>query len=140
MMRFTVELTPESIAALAKVDRTGIRLEHEIDAAMDATEQDMLTEIPYQQHWTNSSGALEGSFDSVPTYNFTKNTSTNIREIGSDLPYARRREFGFSGMEDSLGRLYAVDPGGFYMDRSVEYIGPIFRDNIEAAVERAMTP
>ncbi len=33
----------------------------------------------------------------------------------NNVAYARRREFGFSGMTDSLGRYYPDDPGAFYL-------------------------
>lgn len=36
-------------------------------------------------------------------------------EIGSDLSYSRRREYGFSGMTDSLNRFYPSDPGVLYL-------------------------
>lgn len=36
-------------------------------------------------------------------------------EVGSDSSYARRREFGFSGMTDSLNRFYPHDPGVLYL-------------------------
>jgi len=64
----------------------------------------VIERIPTNMHWQNPTGALAGSF-----------SYDGHSEIGSSLPYARRREFGFSGRTDSLGRTYTNDPGGFYM-------------------------
>ena len=139
-MRLKIELDAGYIATLAKIDKTGIRLDQEIGAAMDQTEHDMLTEIPYQQHWVNGSGTLEGSFDATPTYTFTKSTTKHIREVGSDLPYSRRRDKGFMDEYDMLGRGPFNDPGDPYMKRAVDYMGPIFRDNIASAVLKATKP
>jgi hypothetical protein len=63
--------------------------------------------IPSYTHWQNGTGTLDGSF--------TVAARPYGAEAGSDLPYSRRREFGFSGRTDSLGRYYANDPGAFYM-------------------------
>ena len=58
--------------------------------------------------------------------------------VGSDSPYAARREYGFSGQTDSLGRYFANDP-------AKPYLGPALQDNqqavlqlIDAAVEKAL--
>ena|SRR5450755_1678121 len=66
--------------------------------------------IPTNTHWQNGTDELDNSFY------FDGNSVT------SDLPYARRREEGFSGMTDSLGRFYPNDPGGFYMQQTLEQV------------------
>lgn len=40
--------------------------------------------------------------------------------VGHEVPYARRREFGFSGQTDALGRTYTNDPGAFYLRDGLE--------------------
>ena len=58
--------------------------------------------------------------------------------VGQEVPYARRREFGFSGMTDSLGRFYPNDPGAFYLhtglQRSQAFIGTAFTAATELAI------
>ena len=44
--------------------------------------------------------------------------------MGSDSPYARRRNWGFSGMTDSLGRYYPDDPGIEYMEYAITDMTP----------------
>ena len=41
-------------------------------------------------------------------------------QLATNMPYGRRREWGFSGMTDSLGRLYPDDPGIEYFEHSIE--------------------
>lgn len=77
--------------------------------------------------WQNPSGALHDSFfsDSRVVGNYTA-------IVGSTLPYAARREFGFDGA-DSLGRVYH-DPGAFYLTRAFGTEAP----NIQARIQRAI--
>ena len=85
------------------------------------------------QRFQNPSGALAASIHAV-------RESPYEIEIGSELPYARRREFGFSGMTDSLGRFYADDPGAYYledaMNASLEEIEARMASTINAALAR----
>lgn len=39
--------------------------------------------------------------------------------MGSELPYARRRDWGFSGMTDALGRYYPYDPGIYWAENTI---------------------
>lgn len=41
--------------------------------------------------------------------------------MGTDSAYGRRRNWGFSGLTDSLGRYYPNDPGIEYMEHSIIY-------------------
>src|SRR5450755_1579586 len=66
--------------------------------------------IPTNMHWQNPSGVLESSF-------FYDGNS-----VTSDVPYAHRREVGFSGQTDSLGRFYPHDEGTFYMQQTLQQV------------------
>lgn len=59
----------------------------------------------------NPTGALEGGFYQV----ITPGEDTLQGELVNPMAYAWRREMGFSGMTDSLGRYYANDPGIDYL-------------------------
>ena len=78
--------------------------------------------IPSNMHWKSGSGALAGSF------------YASSRGVESDLPYARRREFGFSGMTDSRGRTYTNDPGAFYMRQTLATA----EDDVDASFTESM--
>jgi len=57
-------------------------------------------------------------------------------EVG--VPYGMRREYGFSGMTDSLGRYYAYDPGKPYMqpaaDDSHDAVATFFTEAVYIAL------
>lgn len=80
-------------------------------------------------HWKNPTGALEDSMDIL---------SDKPYEVilGSQLPYAWRREEGFYGA-DSLGRVYA-DQGAYFLSDAVDkYEDQIVR-LINEAIENAL--
>lgn len=59
----------------------------------------------------NPSGELEGNF----TQEITQDLGGIQGKLINDSPSAWRREAGFSGMTDSLGRFFPNDPGIDYM-------------------------
>lgn len=63
--------------------------------------------------FANPMGDLAATIQVVPQSNYEV-------IVGSDSPYAARREFGFSGMTDSLGRYYANDPAKPYLGPAME--------------------
>ena len=63
-------------------------------------------------HFMNPLGPLEEAF--------TKHVYGGYSaELWNDLPYAQRRNYGFSGMYDSLGRFYPYDPGIAWAENAV---------------------
>lgn len=58
--------------------------------------------------------------------------------VGQQVPYARRREFGFSGMTDALGRFYPHDPGSFYLHGGLDASQPFIRTAFFTATELAL--
>ncbi len=88
----------------------------------------IVAQLPSNMHWKKPTGALAGSFSVRP--------HTGGAEGGTDLPYGRRREFGFSGRTDSLGRYYANDPGAFYIQTTITQLGDkVLEPYIEALEE-----
>lgn len=77
------------------------------------------------------SGALQ---DSIQPYYF----SAFKAMVYSDLPYSWRREEGFSGMTDSLGRYYPNDPGAHYMRKSLSRNKRIIKAAFESEVYAAI--
>lgn len=64
----------------------------------------------------NPSGELEKHFaGEVTSWDFPVISGV----MYNDSPYAWRREKGFSGMTDSLGRYFANDPGVAYMEATL---------------------
>lgn len=55
--------------------------------------------------------------------------------VTRSVPYARRRELGFSGMTDSLGRYYPDDPGAYYLHDALKDNEPFIAETFAAATE-----
>jgi hypothetical protein len=61
----------------------------------------------------NPTGAMESHFGGqITSWEFPVISGMMF----NDSPYAWRRDRGFSGMTDSLGRFYPNDPGVYYME------------------------
>lgn len=58
--------------------------------------------------------------------------------VGQQVPYARRREFGFNGMTDALGRTYTNDPGFFYLRDALEDSRPFIASAFRGAAQLAI--
>jgi hypothetical protein len=110
MMADSFEMTTNVLELIGKfqsvragMDGVGIALKKRIA-------ERIIELLPSNMHWVNSTGALESSF------------FYDGQRVTSDLPYARRRELGFSGMTDVRGIFYAHDPGGFYMRDTLQQV------------------
>ena len=64
------------------------------------------------QYFQNSTGKLAGSVNVAMLTEY-------LAYIYVDEPYAWRRDRGFSGMTDSLGRFYPHDPGIYYAEFAI---------------------
>lgn len=83
-------------------------------------------------------GKLGGSFPRpMPIYSAHLPVISGALEF--DAPYAWRRDRGFSGMTDSLGRTFTNDPGIFYMENALEknavWIGKTFNWAVNQALK-----
>jgi len=111
----------------------GTLLSEEVQATLKQAGE-LLTQAAVANTWevfANPTGALASTIGIVVESPFEI-------IVGSESPYAARREYGFSGMTDSLGRYFANDP-------PKPYLGPALQDNqqavldlIDQAVEKAL--
>ncbi len=86
------------------------RLEASMMQAMDEIIGRLHTASVSFMQWKNPTGALEQSaYEIITPWKGT---------LGYAVPYALRRDLGFSGMTDSLGRFYPHDPGKFYLENA----------------------
>jgi len=81
-------------------------------------------------NWANPTGKLENSMDILSEAPFELT-------LGSDLPYARRREQGFHGA-DSLGRIYN-DYGAFFLSDAVDMEETEVLGKIDDAIEEVLS-
>lgn len=84
-----------------------------------------------QASFHNSTGELEGSFERLVESPYTS-------KLINPSDYAWRRERGFSGMTDSLGRLFPDDPGIAYMEAAITLENLSVEENFREAVEQAL--
>lgn len=127
------ELDPESIQALGRLENGQAAFKSGVSKAL--VRSVMLldsTSVEYMwDHFRNPGGQLESGFTwSVPSW--------NRAYLDNDVPYAKRRNWGFSGKTDALGRFYPNDEGIAWAENSIEIITPevedIFADEMEAAI------
>lgn len=114
-MNFRLAISQDWIRARTRMALNAENLNMVVHNAVEATAVIIQSTMPSKMHWKNASGNLAGSFEVTGG----SSGGNSYREVGSPLPYARRREFGFSGKTDSLGRHYTNDPGGFYMKKAI---------------------
>lgn len=82
-------------------------------------------------HWKAPTGALEASISED-----SQVIDAWHAEIGSSLPYAARRNWGFSGT-DSLGRQYN-DQGAYFLDNALTDHTMDIEDRIHYAVQASL--
>jgi hypothetical protein len=111
-MTTKITVSPNILQLIKKFVGFQARLELRLEEASLPTAVELVAQVEGAQHWMNSTGYLENSF----SYH---ETSLNYYEVTSDVPYARRRDYGFSGMTDALGRTYPDDPGTHYAEAGV---------------------
>lgn len=132
MMQMSMELDSGSLEQIAHLMGARARFDAEVEIADRDVAKKIVQEIPRQMHWKSGNGRLAGSF-SV--------TGSNGRySAGSDLPYSRRREEGFSGRTDSRGRRYTNDPGAFYLKAAIAVVDPHIEPRYVQAAGQALNP
>lgn len=110
---YEMTLDPASVARIARLVQADVRMREFYLAAMRYSVSLVLGKA--------QANAADGRFVN-PTGNLLQNitgyvASWDVGVVGvtRSVPYARRREFGFTGRTDSLGRHYTNDPGAFYL-------------------------
>jgi len=111
----TIGFDPASMAEIARLFEFEAILTVEMAVALDEAGQ-IVTEAARANTWSafqNPTGQLASSLAAVPISPW---------EVGvqAGVPYAFRREFGFSGMTDSLGRFYPDDPAEPYAQPALD--------------------
>ena len=124
-MNFSMSWDPASLNQITQlVGFQGIN-SPEMQQAMGESGTLLQQAVQNAMNWQNPTGALEGSIEPVQD-------SPYEIQVGSDLPYARRRDWGFDGA-DSLGRVYH-DEGAFYMERGMDAATPDIQEKLNVAM------
>lgn len=128
---FSMSFDPQSLAEIQQFYGFSVLLSDEVQQALNEGGTYLVASIQGSMHWKNGNGDLEASIYAI-------HDSPYELQVGSNLPYARRRNWGFSGRTDSLGRYYRDDPGAFYMETGMAQEKQHILSLVDAAVERAM--
>ncbi len=132
-MDFRATLDPQSLAQIAQMFGFSTFLEPEVREAMTRGSQ-LIAQAAQDNTWSvfeNPSGALADTIEA-------DTTSPYEAQVVVGSPYGRRRELGFSGMTDSLGRYYANDPGKPYLQPAMDSNEQAVLAMMEAAVNATL--
>lgn len=133
MQDFSMSFDPGSLTAIERLAGFGALLDPEIIAAL-AWSGELVVTTAQANTWrvfANPTGQLADSIS-------FRMASPMEAEVGVGVPYGRRREYGFSGMTDALGRFYPYDPGKPYLGPALEEDIPLIRAKMELACYNAL--
>lgn len=131
-MELFAELDPESEAAIARLANPALLDPALINMLQQTTEdmQQAATDYMYAT-FINPQGGVENAWE-------PQVQSTTLATLTNTAPYARRLNFGFSGMTDSLGRTYSYWPDYHWAEAALAKVTPdvesYFQTGFEAAV------
>lgn len=132
MSDFRVGYEPKSLEEIARFGGYQQQLASHLKEASKKGAQLIVHTIPKVTTWKNGNGILDHSF-------YVAQSSVYESAVRSDLPYAHRRNDGFSGQTDSLGRFYPHDPGAHYVEKTFDRIGNEIEDIYATEVNAAFT-
>ena len=129
-MLLDIQFDPSSMASIARLLSFDLMLEEEMAPSMEEAGQ-IVTEAAQANTWTafqNPIGKLAGSIEPV---------MVSPMEVGISVgvPYGFRREYGFVGMTDSLGRV-GTDPAEPYAGPALDANADKVMELMDLAIER----
>jgi hypothetical protein len=130
---FTLAFDSASLQRILRMAGFEVALEPKLEAEMHYIVELLQAEsqIYMWVKFNQPTGPLEESIEiDVP------DAYTGI--VYSESPYAWRREEGFSGKTDSLGRYYAKDPGIHFFARTLRPNRGLIRSLLKSAVAQAL--
>lgn len=115
MQDFSIGFDPGSLARIARLEGFAALLDPQVQAAM-VLSGELLVATAQANTWQvfdNPSGALASSI-------YFWVAGPEEVDVAVGVPYGRRREMGFDGMYDSLGRGPFHDPAKPYLQPAVD--------------------
>lgn len=131
-IELTASLDAASMANVEKLLEFDSLFEPAIHTAIDLS-MDGIIAAAQTYMWAtfiNPTGPLENAFE--------KNIEGEIGIISNPTIYAQRRNDGFSGQTDSLGRYYPYDPGIHYMEFALQISEPFVETTFAIETETAL--
>jgi hypothetical protein len=132
-MDIFIDYDPASLAKIKNILGFNTALLAELEKAMADSLRDLRyhAESYMYAEFQNPEGRLEDAFEEHVYGPFTS-------ELINPLPYAWRRNEGFTGMTDSIGRTYSYDPGIRYMQEAIDAGYDDVQLNFEVALDNAL--
>src|SRR6266571_3443189 len=130
----TIQLDPAALVKAQKLQNWQPVLEQHLIQGINTS---LVTMQEYAvgfcfSNFANPQGGLEGAFGTQ-----VLGGSPVTGMLFNDSPYAYRRELGFSGRTDALGRTYTSDPGIGYMANTLQANMQVIYDDVYNAVNTA---
>lgn len=132
-MDFRLGLDPGSLETLVRLAGFAALLDPEVQAALTAAGT-LLVNAAVANTWdmfANPTGTLASSI-------YFWVASPQEVDIAVGVPYGRRRELGYSGCTDIIGRYFADDPGKPYLQNALDDHRDAVRDLVAVGVEHAL--
>lgn len=132
-MKVSMGLTPQSMAALHRFNEFSPRLKQNLSSAIYhqlQVAQGRATAYMWEM-FKAPTGELEDGWEPIDVQTASNAVSGTL---SNSIPWAWRREEGFSGKTDRLGRYYAKDPGIHYM----RWVLNAQKETMVAAVKQAV--
>lgn len=110
-----ISFDEKDLAAIGQMANFSTFLDPEVQKSMQSAGEKIANQAK-DNTWSvfeNPSGKLADTIQVLPV-------SPYEVHVGSDSPYAARREYGFSGMTDALGRHFTNDPAKPYLRPAME--------------------
>lgn len=112
------EIDPVSLVEFSRVQNDGMFQAGVQQALERSSELLEVTATGFMwDHFMNPTGELEDAWE-------RGTLDWNQVYLDNTAPYARRRNWGFSGKTDALGRFYPNDPGIAWAENSIEIASP----------------
>lgn len=130
---FTLSFDQRSLSEIAQFAGFGVFLSDEMAAAMQQA-GDILTSAAVANTWSvfaNPTGNLASGIHPVLDSPFEV-------QVMADVVYSHRREYGFQGMTDSLGRTFPNDVAKPYLRPALDDNQQAVLQIIDEAVARAL--
>lgn len=109
-----IDLDQNTLVQIARLSHSDERMEIAIMNALDRSIDIVATEAEDYMDtvFMNATGQMSGSLQK-------QLNSPKEAQVWSEIPYAQRLHFGFSGKTDSLGRYYPYWPAYYWADEAV---------------------
>ena len=128
-----ITLDAATLQEIARIASWEVALGQQMIAAQTQNMYDLehLAQDWMWTHFKNPTGRMEEAFDFL--------VDGRQARLENTVPYSQRRNYGFSGRTDALGRFYPHDPGILWAENAAQLSIPYVEKNVRGAINRTIT-